>query len=150
MIATAARLEHFDIGRPQSPQDLALHRFMSGVARDNDVDAVLDFTIALEALLLPYDPDTRRGDLSYRFRMHGAHHLDEDAADRRVLFRRLRDIYDMRSRLVHGGKYPEKGEIRMIRENAHDLARRGLLRAVRGSFPDAETFNRMVLGSSNS
>jgi hypothetical protein len=150
VIATAGRLDRFNIAQPQSPKDLALHRFMSGAARNNDTDAVLDFTIALEALLLPYDSDTRRGDLGYRFRMHGACFLEDDTAERTVIFRRLRDVYDMRSRLVHGGGYPEASEIRIAREDAHDFARRGLLRAVHGRFPDVEAFRRMLLGLASS
>jgi hypothetical protein len=70
--------------RPSPPKDLTLHRFFAGVARKgvtdfhpggadrNAADAVLDFTIALEALLLPYDEKARHGDLGYRFRVHGA------------------------------------------------------------------------------
>ncbi|MGH3607200.1 MAG: hypothetical protein ACRDRD_03820, partial [Pseudonocardiaceae bacterium] len=108
---------------------------------------MLDFTIALEALLLPYDTDARRGDLSYRFRMHGARYLGNDATDRHGMFKRLRDVYDMRSLLVHGGKYPVGDEIREARESARELARIGLLRAVHEGFPTVDMFKQMVLGT---
>jgi hypothetical protein len=41
----------------------------------------------------------------------------------------------MRSRLVHGGKYPSLDEIKTARDDAQELARRGLLRAVQQGFP---------------
>jgi hypothetical protein len=52
VVTTARLLDQYNVSRPASPQDLALHRFVSGIARDHDADAVLDFTIALEAFLL--------------------------------------------------------------------------------------------------
>jgi len=75
VVETAGMLERYDLDRPKSSQDLALHRFVAGIARQNATDAILDFTIALEALLLPYDRNARRGDLGYRFHIHGAHYL---------------------------------------------------------------------------
>lgn len=159
MVATAQRLAQHKIMQPQSPQDLALHRFFAGEARRgvtdflpgvadrNAADAVLDFTIALEALLLPYDENARHGDLGYRFRIHGAHFISGDVGDRPAMARKLSAIYAARSRLVHGGQYPTSEEIKAVRDDARDLARRGLLRAVREGFPDAAAFNRMILGT---
>ena len=121
--------------------------FLPGGADRNAADAVLDFTIALEALLLPYDEKARYGDLGYRFRMHGAHYLADDPAQRTALARKLSGIYEMRSRLVHGGKYPSLDEIMTARDDARELARRGLLRAVQRGFPAAAAFNQMILGT---
>jgi hypothetical protein len=146
VVATAHQLEmRHNIHQPTSTQDLALHRFAAGVARGDAADAVLDFTIALEGLLLPYDEDTRRSELAYRFRLHGAHYISDSPGERRDIFNQLRAVYDLRSRLVHGGDYPAPVQIRDIRIVAHDLARRGLLRAVREGFPKAEAFNKMML-----
>jgi hypothetical protein len=97
--------------------------------------------------LLPYDENARHGDLGYRFRMHGAHYLANDPVQRAALARRLSRIYEMRSRLVHGGKYPSLDEIKTARDDARELARRGLLRAVQQEFPTAEAFNQMILGT---
>lgn len=157
-VATARRLASYKITQPQSSQDLALHRFFAGEARRgvtdflpgvadrNAADAVLDFTIALEALLLPYDENARYGDLGYRFRIHGAHLISDDVGGRPAIARKLSIIYGVRSRLVHGAHYPASEEIKAVRDDARDLARRGLLRAVREGFPDAVAFNRMTLG----
>jgi hypothetical protein len=147
VVATIPILARFNMRQPRSPKDLALHRFAAGIARQNDADAVLDFVIALEALLLPYDPDARHGDLSYRFRIHGAMFIAEATDQRREVVRQLRDLYEMRSRLVHGGKYPNSAEITDARSTACELAARGLRRAVHDGFPDAGKFNAMVLDS---
>jgi hypothetical protein len=69
---TAQKLAQFNLREPSSPRDLALHRFLSGAARQTNTDGLLDLAIALEALLLPYDSNARHADLSYRFRLHGA------------------------------------------------------------------------------
>jgi hypothetical protein len=92
-------------------------------------------TIALEALLLPYDENARRGDLGYRFRVHGAHYLCEHADERPEVAKQLSRVYEMRSRLVHGAKYPDRVHIRAVHDLAYDFAGRGLLRAVREGFP---------------
>jgi hypothetical protein len=82
LVATGMQLERFHLDEPRSASDLALHRFGTALARDAYADGVLDLTIALEALLLPYDENARRGDLGYRFRVHGAHYLSERADER--------------------------------------------------------------------
>lgn len=157
-VATARVLAGYGIVQPRSSKDLALHRFFAGAARQgvtdflpggadrNATDAVLDFAIALEALLLPYDENARHGDLSYRFRMHGAHFLADEAGQRAALARKLGRIYEVRSRLVHGSKYPSSDEIKTARDDARELTRRGLLRAVHEGFPTAAAFNQMILG----
>lgn len=144
---TLALLKKFSIEEPRMVTDLSLHRFVSGCARSVPADALIDFTITLESLFLPYDEAARHGDLSYRFRIHGSHYLTETSVDRRDMFAKLRRIYDMRSRLVHGAGYPSKAETIEVRDIAYDLARRGLLRAVTDGFPTAEAFNAMALGA---
>jgi hypothetical protein len=146
VILTVNRLAEYNLTQPGSPHDLALRRFATGTARPDAADALLDFTIALEALLLPYDAETRRGELSYRFRMHGAHYIADEAGQRREVLRKLTKIYGTRSGLVHGGSYPDAAAITAARDDARDLAARGLLHAVHHGFPSAEFFNRMMLG----
>ncbi|CRK55432.1 hypothetical protein [Alloactinosynnema sp. L-07] len=145
IVKTAKLLERHHVSEPASAQDLALHRFAAGLARESHADGVVDFTIALEALLLPYDENARHGDLGYRFRVHGAHYLAEDPAERRDVWKQLKGIYETRSRLVHGGKYPVKGEIVKIHDLARDFARRGLLRALVEGFPTSQMFTDMAL-----
>ncbi len=146
LLQTVTQLEKYNLATPASPQDLALHRFYSGAARSNPADAILDFVIALESLLLPYDESARHGDLGYRFQIHGAHYLSEDPSDRVNLAKKLAALYGLRSRLVHGGKYPAPAEISSGKQVADELARLGLRRALREGFPTAATLKQMALG----
>jgi hypothetical protein len=143
---TAVLLERYHLDSPDRPSELALHRFTLGCGRIDASDALLDFAIALEALLLPYDRETRSADLSYRFRVHGALFITDSHLERRSIFRALRTLYDFRSRLVHGADYPEPTELLAAASDAKRLAAGGLLKAVRNGFPDAAEFGRMVLG----
>jgi hypothetical protein len=141
---TAGCLGHYDLTRPRKPQDLALHRFISGKARQSDVDAVLDYMIGLEALLVP---GSNPGDISYRFSLHGAHYLAGDYSTRAIIRDQLSGIYKMRNNLVHGNRYPEQDAIASARTNAQDLLRRGLLRAIHEGFPTPGEFAQMLLGT---
>ena len=144
IVQTADLLSHYDIAWPRTPQDLALHRFISGNARRNDVDAILDSMIGLEALLVP---GSNPGDISYRFSLHGAHYVADDLSSRALIRDQLRSIYRMRNNLVHGNKYPEQSAMATARADAQDLLRRGLLRATHEGFPTPETFAQMLLGA---
>jgi Apea-like HEPN len=146
IIATAGRLRLYDRRSPRNSHDVALRRFATGAARPDAVDALLDFTIALESLLLPDDPVAGHGDLTYRFQMHGALYLSDSTIGPRELARQLRDIYVMRSRVVHGRKYPSHQELSAACDSARELAARGLLRGVNEGFPDADHFRGLILG----
>jgi hypothetical protein len=147
IVQTAERLSHYDLARPKTAQHLALHRFVSGKARQNDVDAVLDSMIGLEALLVP---GSNPGDISYRFSIHGAHYLADDVSGRTLIRNQLRSIYRMRNNLVHGNRYPEQTTIATARADAQELLRRGLLRASREGFPTPDMFAQMLLGTGRS
>lgn len=143
--ATLAALREYSLAEPRTTTDLALHRFALGCSRSEPVDAVLDHVIALEALLLPYDKQTRHADLSYRFRVHGAHWIARPG-ERDAVWRQLGDVYATRSALAHGGKFPSRQAVRDQATAARSLAAAGLLRAVHDGFPDAVRFRRAVLG----
>lgn len=147
ILETVRRLDRYSVSDPHSEHDLALHRFSAGIARASHVDGVLDFVIALESLLLPYDENARRGELGYRFRVHGAHLLSPTKSQRRQAARQLSDLYSLRSRLVHGSSYPSSAEIESGWTIGKEFARRGLYNAVMTRFPTAEQFNQMTLGA---
>ena len=150
--ATVEKLEQYHLGQPTSPHDVALQRLSMGSSRSSATDALVDFVIALEALLLPYDSHTRHGDLSHRFRLHGAHYLASKKADRTHVYDQLRDLYDLRSRIVHGGgnkkaKFPTPEELEQGRHQAAELARTGLVRALKEGFPDAALYKKLLMGA---
>lgn len=82
------------MNEPRSVRDFALHRFSLGASRQSSADALVDSVVALESLLLPYDSSTRHADLSYRFRVHGAHYLARTKRERPEIDKQLRDLYN--------------------------------------------------------
>lgn len=143
---TLRNVRRYDLEQPSNSRDLALHRFLLGSTREYPVDSLLDYVIALECFLLPYDPVTRHGDLGYRFRLHGAHYIGNTPEERRAIWKQLRDLYDFRSRLVHGSGYPTQAEIATFAKVVRDLTERAFLKAVNSHFPRVEEFNSWVLG----
>jgi Apea-like HEPN len=143
---TLQRLRRYNLEQPSNSRDLAVHRFFLGSIRENPVDSLLDYIIALECFLLPYDPATRHSDLSYRFRLHGAYYIAATVQERRTIWKQLRDLYDLRSRLVHGSNYPSQSEIEASVQIARELTQRALLKAIRSHFPRVEEFNEWALG----
>ena len=141
---TVRQLTSYNINGPRSAHDLALHRFSAGAARESAADAIVDFVIALESLLLP--AGIGHGDLSYRFHVHGAHYLAKTKSERTAIAEKLTDLYRLRSRLVHGGKYPAAADVESARVIAEDFARQGLLKAVTNEFPTANDFRSLALG----
>ena len=62
-------------------------------------DALVDYVIGLEALL---GTDEERTELGFRFRVRGAVVLSKVRGERRENMRRLGNLYELRSRVVHG------------------------------------------------
>ena len=78
---------------------LPARRLVDGGGRRRADDATIDYSIGLEALLTAGVEQ----ELRYRFALRGATVLCWDGGDTRVKFDELRDFYDVRSQLVHGG-----------------------------------------------
>ncbi len=64
--------------------------------------AFLLYAIALESVVLP-SGDTEQ--LSYRLRMRVAHLLEKRISGREELVKKVKNLYDIRSRIVHSGWY---------------------------------------------
>lgn len=86
---------------------VAIDRFSNAMDRISPEDSVIDLSICLEALLLSgLGNEEDRGNLSYRFALHGARLLGRDLDERKQLYRKLKNVYGVRSRIVHGaGSY---------------------------------------------
>lgn len=143
--ADAERLSGVWAPVPTSASEFAIHRFILGCTRDQDFDALVDFVVCLEAILLPDDPESRRSDLSYRFRLHGAYFIAETPGQLRPIWRDLRRLYDSRSRLVHGGNFPDPAKIGLETLIARKLAARAVRKGLREGFPDSNYFNSVLL-----
>lgn len=69
----------------------------------------MDLAIAAEALFLGglKDDPRYRGELRFRLSLNAALLLGRDEAGRREVFRAIREAYDLRSAIVHGGGHDE-------------------------------------------
>ncbi len=88
-------------GYPQI--ELAIHRY----ARESSLygDAV-ELMISLEALLVPEDEG-----IAFRLSQRVANLLGSDALARKELFKRIREFYGVRSKIVHGAKFKAKDNL---------------------------------------
>lgn len=138
----AARIPERTFDRPKSRSELSLRRFVIAASQDDDSEAVIDYIIALEGLLLP----GTQAELSFRFSLNGAHFIAVQPAERLDTFRQLQTLYALRSKLVHGAGGLNDDERKQWRRTARTLARRGLLRAVESGWPTSEWFVEASLG----
>ena len=145
-LATAVEIANLVPGsaihQPQTRQEVALHRFFLGAGEEGPADALIDFSIALEALLLP---EKFEGELSFRLAVLGAHYIAKRRTDRPPLYQELRKVYGIRSRFVHGLSPPSSLELMEAAKTARALAASGLLRALREGWPSQEDLTEGAL-----
>ena len=75
-------------------------RLDTSAARAQAQDAIVDYVIGLEGLL---STASERTEIRYRFAVRGSVILAEKPDQRPLLFRQLKNLYDLRSAIVHGG-----------------------------------------------
>ena len=130
-----------DAFRGAEPKSIALHRFGTAAAENAPADAIIDFVTALEALLV-----RDRQELSFRLAVRGARYLGVGAADRRTIFHQLRDLYGVRSGLVHGAAgTSDVGKLEAHRDVARDVTGRLLVKALGEGWPTDEQLLDIVL-----
>lgn len=139
MLAPFVPAEAF--GEPQSASGIALRRFLLGCADRTDADALIDFTIALEAVLLPR---TKESELRFRFALNGAYASGADAVERPTLFELLLDVYDDRSKVVHGGRV-DPARLTVTARRARDITAVILRRGLKMGWLGQEDFRRLAL-----
>lgn len=129
---------------PTRPLDVALHRFSLAAGRPTHADSLIDSVVTLEGLLLPGgDPREMR----FRFSLNGAVYLEADRAKRLALRKHLAAIYDMRSKVVHGGSSPpDQATVHSLSESAYSWAREGLVKALINGWPTQDDFFQLLLG----
>jgi len=101
---------------------LVLRRFSSAYARYEDEDSLIDLWIAFEALLLSDD----NSELKYRVSLRIAALVGTGPDDREAVFKRAKNSYNYRSKVVHGGT--TKGSLTDVVEETRELARSVLRR----------------------
>ena len=81
-------------------------RWLRSKTPRNPIDKIIDLGIAFEALYLSNIKEP--AELSFRLRLHAAWHRGENEKDRKRLMKKLKEIYEWRSAVVHNGKLPKK------------------------------------------
>ena len=81
-------------------------------------DAIIDYAVGLESLLTA----RVRDELRYRFSLRGATILTWEGGNKRDVFDQLRDFYDTRSSIIHGGN-PTRIELDKARDIGEALLR---------------------------
>lgn len=97
---------------------MALRRFNLAYERVLPEDRLIDYTIALEALLL------RRGEqqeLAYRLALRGSALLGKNPEARFEIFSRLRTAYSIRSDVVHGSSPPARVSVGSTQISFHQF-----------------------------
>ena len=92
-------LNRSECAYPQLEMSLQLFGRDDGV--DNDI---LNALTAFEGILT----NESNAELSYRLSLRVAHLLATDASSRKQIFKDMKDFYDLRSKLVHGGGFKLK------------------------------------------
>jgi hypothetical protein len=97
--------------------DIACRRLHDAELRLNSKDALVDACIGLEALLTSYS----KAEISYRMAMNfAALGLPKDKKER---YKRMRHIYEARSRIVHGSKDTEEYRLGDKNRSIHEIAK---------------------------
>lgn len=140
-VALSQEISDGSVSNPASPEQVALQRFGLAMARQEPGEAIVDFVVALEALLLGDNPS----ELSHRFALNGAVFLASSAGERRALFDELSALYRARSSLVHGSRRPRPNDLAHLGDVARRAATEGLLKALRTGWPTGEDFLAALL-----
>jgi hypothetical protein len=91
----------WDKKKTRTSLGIALNRYTDGFERNRLEDKIIDYMIGLEALYLSENP----GELAYTLAHRLSILLSQDKKERQELFKKTRESYRLRSRIVHGQKY---------------------------------------------
>lgn len=138
LVDLAYKMPDFGPGEA-SNREVALYRALRGLGMHWAESGFLDYVIALEAALLPGVST----ELSYRFALYGALFL-KDERNPVVTFDQLKNIYDVRSGLVHGSKVDFKKRERATMD-VPDIVKAVIYKAVAQGWPDRQQLNRSAL-----
>jgi hypothetical protein len=94
--------------------DTALRKFHRSFAAGDPYDRVVDLATALEAALVSSKKDAEG--LSLRLRSRAAALLATEADPAQAIFNDITQLYDLRSRLVHGGELTQRDLVKMVQK----------------------------------
>jgi len=140
----AEQIPEAAVTEPRNRHDIALNRFLRGCAAAlTPSDALLEYTIALEAILLP---SKFEGELGYRLRVNAAWLLGSDRDTRAQIAHKLGRIYTLRSSLVHGLRSPEDNDLKEAATWAREIQCDLLRYCLEVSWPSEAELAHLALG----
>jgi hypothetical protein len=128
-------------GTEGNSREIALFRLLRACGMHWHESGFLDFAIALEAALL----GSAQTELAYKFSLYGALFL-KDSFEPRVTMQRLKQIYTIRSRLVHGGRV-KPPDLQAATLDAAELAKAVIRQAVETGWPEPRTLDAAATGA---
>lgn len=115
----------------------SIHRFNLAFDRGLLDDRLVDLVIAAEALFLSDTNSKDRGELRFRFSLRAAKFINHPTFSEHEVFRVMRDAYDGRSSIVHGGtangmRLPHNPSVNLVTfiDAIEELVRLGLRKAL--------------------
>src|SRR5262249_41006290 len=115
----------------------SIHRFNLAFDRGLLADRIVDLVIAAESLFLGDLGKRDRGELRFRFALRAAKYIEHPAYGKRDIFPVMRQPYDARSAVVHGGSpqethlpNDESGKLPAFIDAVEELVRLGLRKAI--------------------
>jgi hypothetical protein len=102
--------------------------------------------VTLESVLL----SGGNQELSFRFRLFGGKYLAVDGESTRAMYKELKELYELRSNLVHGSKFPSAADVAVALPRARNIAARALLKCLEHGWPSQRDFEDVALGAHES
>jgi hypothetical protein len=103
-----------------STLEMACQRLVDSACRTKPRDSIVDAVIGLESILLVEVGEKQRGETRFRFSLNYASLFS--APERKAAFYTARDLYDLRSKIAHGGDPNAKEKINGNEMTLHAIA----------------------------
>lgn len=102
--------------------DIPLGRFHDSYARQNERDKLIDLCVTLESLYV-----REKDELAYRLALRCAYFLERDEVKLEETFHAVKDIYNARSKIVHGTSgQPNEEQLERLVTEAEEYVRRSI------------------------
>ena len=127
---------------------IPVERWMKSKDQIEPVDKMIELGIAFESLYL----SGNEGQIASTIAIRVALHLGNSGPERKLLLKRVKEIYDARSKAVHEGrldpqKYKTQLEILELVSGTQDLCRQAILKTIiQRAIPDREGWEDLILG----
>lgn len=141
--------------------EFSIRRFNLSFDRGLQSDRIVDLIIAAESLFLRDVGEKYRGELSYRTALRAAKFIEHPTFSETEVFRVMRQAYDARSSVVHGGtmkalRLPDNdsASLRIFIDVVEELVRLGIFKALSmkedgHKLRESEYWNELVLSKPN-